>query len=60
MNNNREAQLALAGAVTAIETMLDNKYIKEEDVQKVTDMMNGFKSRITLQDILFSIEESRK
>ena len=54
----RERQLAYSGAVVAIESLLDYKYIKTEDISRVRKILEEHRSKIKIPDILESIKDS--
>jgi len=58
-SQERERQASFAGAVSAIEAMLENNYIKTEDIDKVKSILKTNIQRITIEDILLSVVESR-
>lgn len=58
-DNDREDQVARAGAVVVIESLLKYNYIKSEDIQEVQNILKAHKTKITHTDIIQSIMESR-
>ena len=59
-SNAREDQLARAGAVVMLESLLEDNFINEKDVPFVKIKLEQQRKMITLPDIIQSLEDSKR
>lgn len=57
---DRESQIVYVGSITTLEFLLENNLIKEEYVNKVENLIYDYRRKITIPDVLESLNRSRE